>query len=39
MDVKVGKRKVISNEWKKNYSGKKNEVKLGKKKVISNKWR
>ena len=39
MEVKIGKKKVISNEWKKNNDGNRKEVKLSKKKVISNKWR
>ena len=39
MEVKLGKKKVISNKWRKNNSGKRKKVKLGKKNVISNKWR
>ena len=39
MEVKLGKKKVNSNKWRKNNSGKRKEIKLGKKKIISNKCR
>ena len=39
MEVKLGKKKVISNKCRKNNSGKRKEVKFGKKMVISNEWR
>ena len=39
MQVKLGKKKVVSKKWRKNNSGMRKGVKLGKKKVISNKWR
>ena len=31
MEVKLGKKKVIINEWRKNNSGRRKDVKLGKK--------